>query len=171
MKEIQLTQGRFALVDDVDFEWLNQFSWSARFAKNTGTYYAIRNSKTLDGKRHITSMHRQILGLEYGDPRKGDHHDHNTLNNQRNNLRIAGESQSCCNRRRFSNNTSGFKGVYRDGSRGKWNAIINVGGIAKFLGTFGEKVAAAQVYDEAAIQLHGEFAVLNFPKEDHTHAD
>ena len=64
-KEIELTQSRVTLVDDRDYEWLNQWNWFADLSRST--YYAGRNSPYVNGKRHPIKMHRIILGLEHGD--------------------------------------------------------------------------------------------------------
>jgi len=80
MKQISLTQGQFAVVDNTDYEWLNQWTWHAVRMKD-GSYLAKR-SKGI-------SMSRQILGLEVGDKRKAQYINKDSLNNKRNNLRIA----------------------------------------------------------------------------------
>ena len=69
MKQIQLTQGKVALVDDLDYDWLSQWKWYAH--KEYGEcFYAVRHSYQREGKRRLIPMHRQILGLEYGDSRQ-----------------------------------------------------------------------------------------------------
>lgn len=94
MKKIKLTQNKYTLVDNADYANLNQYKWYAH--KERGSFYAIR--KTYYANKRITfSMHRQILGLKKGDKHQGDHRDHNTLNNQRYNLRISTVSQNQMN--------------------------------------------------------------------------
>lgn len=89
-REIPLTQGQVALVDASDYEWLMQWKWFALWNKTSRSFYAARNPKNIDGKRAHIRMNRLILGLEYGDPRMGDHRDGNTLNN----LRFCGREKS-----------------------------------------------------------------------------
>lgn len=50
MKEIILTQGKVALVDDKDFEYLNQWKWHAD--ESLRTFYAKRDFPTLKGVRN-----------------------------------------------------------------------------------------------------------------------
>jgi len=108
-------------------------------------------------------MSRQILGLTPGDPRQADHRNHDTLDNRRENLRVATRSENCRNRMRRVDNRSGFKGVSWNRERGQWRAQIWTGSTNKLLGTFADPVSAAKAYDEAACERHGEFALLNFP--------
>jgi len=82
MKLIPLTQGKFAQVDDEDFEYLNQWKWFA--LKDAQTFYAARGIYL---KGNIL-MHRQLLGLTNSEV-KGEHKDRNGLNNQKENLRVA----------------------------------------------------------------------------------
>ena len=94
MKELPLTQGKAALVDDADFEWLSQWKWTAMRAKDT--WYAVR--KPYVGKVRLTvMMHRQIANTKDG--MHTDHRDGNGLNNQRTNLRSATPTQNQHNRR------------------------------------------------------------------------
>ena len=82
MKRIVLTQGKYALVDDEDFERLNQFKWCVM--KGLRTIYAYRKSPMIKGKQDTIYMHHEIIGK----PQKGfvaDHIDGNGLRNTKNN--------------------------------------------------------------------------------------
>jgi len=158
MKRIPLTQGKFALVDDSDYEDLNRYKWCVMESDNI--FYALRSVRISKNKYHIL-MHRVILGLSRGDGLLTDHIDRNGLNNQRNNLRIVNHSQSSRNRRLQSNNSSGYRGVSWHGRRKKWRAAIQVGSQYKYLGYFSSKVNAALAYNNAALKYCGEFAQLN----------
>jgi len=76
MKEIKLTKGQVALVDDEDFEYLNQWKWFAHVRRDR--YYAARSDWSNRPKSKTISMHRVILGIT--NPKLfGDHKNHNTL--------------------------------------------------------------------------------------------
>jgi hypothetical protein len=158
MKTIQLTQGQVTQVDDEDFEYLNQFKWCANYNSHTKSYYAVRNSPRLFGKRKLISMHRIIMNA----PSKMDvdHINHDTLNNQKFNLRTCTRSQNKCNSKKHTDNTSGFKGVTASGK--KWLVQIQINNKTTCVGTYLTPEEAARAYDEAAKKYHGEFANLNF---------
>jgi len=158
-KIIALTQGKVAIVDDGDFEWLNQFKWCAHKARNT--YYAERAVR-VGLKRKQLQMHRFILGLDFGDKRQGDHINMDGLDNRRANLRIATVAENLHNRGKQKNNTSGYKGVFWEKKDKKWRARIKVDGERMHLGLFHDPADAARAYDKAAKKHHGEFATTNF---------
>jgi hypothetical protein len=160
MKRISLTQGKYALVDDSDYEWLNQYKWYA--IKDYNTWYAVRHITKPDGKQTLISMHRFILGLEYGDLREGDHKNHNGLDNRQDNLRICTGSQNQYNANPHKNCSSVFKGIYWNKISNKWHTRISIRGQQRNLGYFNNEIKAAKAYDEAARKYFGEFANLNF---------
>lgn len=159
IKRIKLTRGQFALVDDADYDWLNQWKWYAH--KSRGVFYAVRMLSQKCGKHIEIRMHRLILGLEHGDKREGDHRNHNTLDNQQVNLRICTHQQNTFNQKSPSS-SSQFKGVSWHKAHKKWQAYIKTNGKIKYLGIFKAERDAALVYDTAAIREFGEFAYLNF---------
>jgi hypothetical protein len=154
---IPLTRGLYTIVDAIEYEGLMQNHWCAKWNSHVRGYYAARTG-TVKGKRVEIQMHRQILGLEYGDPRDGDYKEVlNTLDNRRANLRIVTASQGSMNRRKFRNNTSGFKGVTRDGNI--YRARVVIDGVRIHLGTRKTAEAAyVELYLPAAIKHYGEFA-------------
>lgn len=158
MKRIPLTQGKIALVDDADYEWLSQWKWSY-----IEMGYAVRR-KTIDGKKCIFFMHREIMNC----PREMvvDHKETGVtdygLNNQRHNLRICTPAQNSRNQIRPRNNTSGYKGISWIARLSKWQAQIRVDGKLIYLGVFFSKIDAAQEYDLAARKYFGEYANTNF---------
>jgi hypothetical protein len=156
MKEIKLTQGKVALVDDVDYEWINSFKWHVTRHAN-GKEYASRMIYNR-GKRAIISMHRLIMGTQIG--QEVDHIDNLGLNNQRANLRNCNRSQNNINSHR-ANGTSKFKGVYWYGPRNKWRAKIKINRVCIHLGYFVLETDAAMAYDKKALELYGSFAKLN----------
>ena len=153
MKEIQLTQGKVALVDDEDFEWLNQWRWLY-----VSVGYAARMSGT--EKRKMIYMHTMILNTPKG--MEGDHINADKLDNRRLNLRNCSHAENNQNNRLRSNNTSGYKGVSRTKSGLKWRAYIKYNYKRKHLGEFDNIEDAARAYDAEAIKLFGEFAHSNF---------
>ena len=159
MKIISLSQGKVAKVDDGDFDWLNQWKWSAH--KNRNTFYAVRAVR-VGLKQKFLFMHRLILGLDFGDKRQADHINMDGLDNRRENLRIVTASENRCNRGKTKANTSGYKGVSWHKQLKKWRADIQVNGKFKHLGLFYDPVEAARAYDLAAKRLHGDFATTNF---------
>ena len=90
MKQISLTQGQFATVDDEDFEWLNQWTWYA----NALVHRCCTKGLMYYAKRTGISMHRQILGLKAGDKRRVKHINWNNLDNRRSNLEIVSTRRS-----------------------------------------------------------------------------
>ena len=163
MKKIALTRGQFALVDDDDFDRLNQYKWYASFSRHyapDGNYAAAR-MVTVGGRQRMILMHREIVNAPNGV--HVDHKNRNPLDNQKVNLRLATPQQNGANRRMQKNNTSGYKGVYLRRRSGKFVAQIKQNGEHIYLGRFETAVRAAQAYDEKAKEIHGEFAVLNFP--------
>ena len=162
MKRIPLTQGKFALVDDADYEWLNQWKWYT--SKGRNTFYAMRYITKPDGTREFIYMHREILGLKFGDKRQGDHRNHNGLDNQRINLRICNHQQNLYNMNSNKNTRSVFKGIYWHKQNHKWCAHIKAEGKSIYLGTYDSETEAAKAYDKAAHKYFGEYANLNLPE-------
>ena len=161
MKKIKLTQGQFALVDDVDYEELSKYKWQANYFKHINSFYATRHTPARKGKHYVIYMHRQILGLERGDGKQGDHKDHNTLDNRRENLRVCTRQQNEMNRKPNQDTTSQFKGVCWDKAKRRWRALIYLNGVSKHLGFFNEEKEAALAYNIAAKKYFGNFAYLN----------
>lgn len=144
MKEIQLTKGKVAMVDDEDFEELNKFSWYALKAPHT--FYAVRKPWDRKLKKSVRQiyMHRVIL-----QPRKDqvtDHIDGDGLNNTKNNLRACTQSENLSNQVRGSGrNTSGVPNVeYFNGKNKYWIAKLNRNKQRIFLGYFKTKEQAVE---------------------------
>lgn len=155
MKNIRLTNGDFAIVSDVDYEYLNTFKWSCK--QNKHTKYAYRCG---DGSRCIW-MHREVLGISNDKSKRGDHIDFNGLNNQRENLRIATHKQNNCYKQSAKSSTSKYLGVSLCKATGKWRATTTENYKQVGIGRFSTQIEAALAYNYMAFFLHGEFANLN----------
>ena len=105
-------------------------------------------------------MHKLITGYE-----QTDHINHDGLNNQRSNLRLATHAQNQRNQRPYLGRTSPYKGVHWFPSREKWRAQIVIANHERHIGLFGAEEDAARAYDAAAREHFGEYACLNFPDE------
>ena len=160
MKKIKLTQGKYALVDDCHYDYLNLHKWYAYYCKHTGGFYAGRKISIPSGGQSSVEMHRTIMGVSRSDMQV-DHNNHNTLDNRYENLRLCTHSQNMMNRGTPASNTSGYKGVNFAKSHKKWMVRIGVNKSRKFLGFFDCKHEAARVYNLAAKMYHGEYAFLN----------
>lgn len=162
-KQIKLTQGQVALVDDEDFESLNKFKWQALWNDSTQSYYAYR-AKGPWRSRITTHMAREILGLVHNDGNQVDHRNKDTLDNRRENLRVCTKSENMINRCKFKNSSSKYKGVYWNKTKKRWISQIQINGHRKSIGNFTNEIEAAKAYDAEARTHYGEFATFNFPE-------
>ena len=123
MKLIELTQGRKALVDDEDFEWLNEFNWHFHKKPGDSHGYARRNEK---GKLRL--MHTEVL-KRHGKWIPGFQPDHRNgcgTDNRLENLRMATRAQNQANHRKRPDNRSGCPGVFWVKRDKRWRAAIRV---------------------------------------------
>ena len=148
MKKIPLTQGKYAFVDDDDYNNLSGYKWYY----NKG--YAVRGSSPK------ILMHRIINKTPKG--MDTDHINRNTLDNRKQNLRGCTRSQNCTNRPAQKHGSSGFKGVSWHKHRKAWSAYVCVNKKMIYLGYFENKEDAAKAHDKKAKEIYGDFAYLNF---------
>ena len=156
-KEISMKNSPLKIiVDDEDFEFMNQFVW--RIIKKRTTY--IHPYSTHFGK--IVRPHRLILKLS-DSKIMVDHINGNPLDNRKENLRICTNKQNSRNigKRKDKQYTSKYKGVFWNKNSKKFAVKIQTDEKRLFLGYFIDEKKAAQVYNEAAVKYHGEFARLN----------
>lgn len=159
MQTISLTQENMAIVDDANFAELNKYKW--RTLETAQGVYAARKI-TINHKEITVLMHREIMGLKYGDKRQVDHINHNPLDNRKCNLRICTHAENGRNRKIQTGTTSKYKGVSWHKPNKKWRAAIGYNHKLFHLGNFDNEIDAAKAYDKKAKELHGKFAQTNF---------
>lgn len=171
MREIELTRGLAALVDDCDYERVSTYKWQAKPSGNTVyAHTTVLNLRT--GKPTTITMHRVIMGLQADDKRVVDHRDWDGLNNQRGNLRVCERNSDNVRAQKIRRNPlkkSAYRGVTRDdyalkrvpGLTKSWVAQISYDGRPHRIGRYATEQEAASAYNAVAAEKFGEFAVLN----------
>lgn len=160
MKYIELNKGRRAAVDDFNYEMLQKYTWYI-VTKGTVSYAATSIfDNTKKSKVRRLYMHRLVLQAAKIDHKNGD-----GLDNRLSNLRPTTTSQNAINAKFNTKNTSGYKGVCKSPTIGKWIAQIKVNYKVHYLGTFADIKEAAKAYNIAALEHFGEFAKLNVIKD------
>ena len=155
MKKIRLKNSRkVTVVDDHNFDQLNQYLWFEKKDPDSRTSYAYRSIEQPDGTVCYFQMHRVIMGLSTGDGFEVDHIDGDGLNNQESNLRVATRSENLANKGRYRNSTSGFKGASLHRNAGKWLSTISFARQQYYLGLYPTAAEAGYAYNLAAAQLH-----------------
>lgn len=171
MREIVLTNGMVARVDAEDFERLKVFRWHPAKGRR-GAYYARRffDAVNADGTKRpcCREMQRDVLDPDMAAPRSllVDHRDHDTLNNQKYNLRFLDHQKSMLNRRLPLNNTTGFRGVSFKKKKGDFQAQLMAHGVRYSTRHFATAEEAARAYNDLARIHHGEHAQLNIIPDD-----
>lgn len=153
----------FTMVDDADFDWLNQWKWGV--ARGATMVYASRwrRGSDIPGSNTVR-MHRLIMNP--GEGKIVDHIDYNPLNNQRSNLRVCTHQENCWNKKKWMRNGfSIYKGVRLDRRKRRYGAKICFNSRDIEIGAFYSEIEAAKAYDAAAIKYFGAFANLNFPED------
>lgn len=170
IKKIELSQGKHALVDDCDYEFLKQWNWVAHYSKSTNGFYADRSKYVghFNGKnkRKTISMHRlimkRIIGRELKKSEVVDHINHDPLDNRRENLRIVTRRQNTQNKK--TKGTSKYPGVYWNKEKKKWKAEIRLEGKKTHLGYFSIEKEAAKAYEQALREHVGEELVCKLER-------
>lgn len=168
-KEIVLFGGEIALCDDEDYPLLSRFKWS--YNGKEGNKYVRAGGDRKSGNQVGYYMHRLVCA-----GKSPDHINFNTLDNRKENLRIATHQENGWNKRKNRGCSTGngcssaFKGVMRCtgvNDRVYWRVLIKLskkGEIpARFarLGPFDSEIAAARAYNEEIIKHRGKWAWLN----------
>lgn len=146
---VPLSKGYHTIIDPEDFPRISARRWSY--------------SKGYAWNFRVSALHRLILNTEDGF--STDHINGNGLDNRKQNLRQVTHQQNICNQRSITG-ASKYKGVNFSKAANKWEARISVNGKRKALGCFKTEIEAAQEYDKAAIEMHGQYARLNTTKQE-----
>lgn len=161
-RRIPLTQEQYAIVNENSYEFLMLWDWHACWSPDTQSWYAV-TKHVIDGKVRRVAMHHILFSVMphviY------DHKNRRSDDNRIENLRLGDKSKNGFNRSKSRANTSGFKGVTWRKDMQMWASSITAKKQKIHLGLHVEKEDAARAYDVKALELHGEFAVLNFPPE------
>jgi hypothetical protein len=153
MKEIPLTRGMKALVDDEDFEELNRFNWQATPGNNGKLWYARTTLRLPDGNTFVCQMQHAVLKVRPSRSIVPDHIDGDGLNNQKYNLRLLTRRQNTQDKHRTY--TSKYPGVSWHKLTGKWIAHIMISRKIKHLGSFDSEEEAFERY-KWAVSLCGQ---------------
>lgn len=127
------------VVSAEDYEGLSRYVW------HSNGIYAVRYHRS-----RPVLMHRQLLGLEEGDPREGDHINGDQMDNRRENLRIVTRSQNRQNLdpAGYVGSTSKYRAVHWAADKGKWRACVRLEGKRTHLGYFDNEDEAGRVAAE-----------------------
>ena len=160
MMEISLTQGQVALVDDGDYEILNQYKWYANSVRAQGKkFYAYRNVKMENGKKTAIVMHRTIIEIPEGFV--CDHIDGNGLNNQKTNLRAVSSRQNSQNF--HIDKSSKYPGVHWCSKKQNWTACIWYNNKSNFLGEYDSEIDAFRAYYDFVLSVGQEILDFTYP--------
>lgn len=151
MKRIKLTQGKFALVDDDDFNKLSKYKWCLVNVTNNCKYAVT----TIKCKQF--SMHRVIMNIKNSNIFV-DHINRNGLDNRKENLRIVSCSENAMNASIRSDNKSGFKGIYWNKLSGKWHTQIWFNKKCIYLGSYDSLNLAKIIRKLGEIEYFGDYA-------------
>jgi len=162
MKLIPLTRNLQCLVDDETYRWAHEYKWYAQVTRSKTGFVAARRLRS-----KIVFLHREIMQPPVG--LQVDHINGDGLDNRRQNLRVVTDRQNKQGFRRFRKGKwmSRYRGVSQT-PKGRWQARLCLNGKLVYLGTYSDEEAAARARDAGAIQHYGEYAALNFPKNQPT---
>jgi hypothetical protein len=157
MKLVPLTQGKFAMVDDDDYERVMQHKWCV--FKSNKRFYA--STKILHGDKTWKNLmlHRFILNKHQD--KNVCFKDKDGFNCCKGNLIELNAGERTHLSEKMVVKTSKYVGVHWSKQRNKWLAIIRFKKQKYDLGGFENEADAAMSYNTKALELYGENAKLN----------
>ena len=160
-RQIALTSGDFAFVDDDDYERASMHNW----CMHKSVKYPYTNINIGKGRSKRLFLHRFIMNAKKG--QIIDHVDGNVFNASKQNLRFCTKGQNSQNRGLSASNTSGHKGVCWDEARQKWAVQISVNGKRVYWSRFDTYEEAVEAHEREIVKIHGEFARLEWEDRQH----
>ena len=148
-------KGGFVHVSAADRDFAQRFNWAPDTHGYPGTNVPLNESGRRQQRVLLHRMLAERLGWEV--ELQVDHENGVRTDCRRENLRKATDAQNRINKKRYTSNRSGFKGVHWHKQRRKWSASISKSGVRYELGLFDEARHASDAYEAAAVQLYGEF--------------
>lgn len=192
MKKIRLWKNKdelsdkYTLVDDEDYERIVE---TKDMRGNPKKWYCHNNAGACSGYAmsgdRRDSIHRLVMGNPKG--MQVDHINGDTLDNRKENLRVCTQSQNMQNKKLHSHSKTGYKGVHEKNYPRRKKYVSKKTGKVTYhehipkkrfqayigsgipntpsikLGYYATAEEAAEVRDKKALEIHGEFARLNFP--------
>lgn len=153
---VPLTRGYFAGIDVDDAEEVGKYNWHASITKKPNGAIKVYAARCGGEFSNTIYLHRHLIpGTE-----QVDHHNGNTLDDRRLNLRPADRFQNMRNVG-SKGGTSRFKGVHKHSVNNSWIAQITVNRKCIHIGSFRTQEEAAEAYSEFSARLHGEYGQLN----------
>ena len=150
------------LIDDEDWPLIKDRVWCLSYSKTADALYVVSNNPGYNNGQ--TQLHRLVTNCPKGF--RPDHINHNTLDNRKHNLRVCSTSQNAQNTlKRQKNKSSKYKGISLVKRTGKYRGYIMLNYKETHLGTFTNEIEAARAYNKKALELFGEFALLNIIEE------
>lgn len=129
----------FTMVDPEDFERLGGMRWWIR----EGHYpYVVRQVRR-DGRFQRLYLHREIMGLDPGNPLRVDHINREPLDNRRSNLRVVTDAQNAQNQP-GRGGLSKYRGVTWRNDRNRWRAAHWLNNKLHYIGTFEDEDEAGR---------------------------
>lgn len=148
------SNGNSFIFDHADYDLIKTYTWSIN--SHRGQVRTCFKGKSI-------TLHRLIMNASQN--QQVDHINRNKLDNRRYNLRFATHQQNQCNKGLMSNNSTGYKGTCYDKRSNRIMAYINYKKVRTYLGYFPPTenglIEAAKAYNQKAIELFGEYAILN----------
>lgn len=149
--------GLYALVDDEDFDRLNEYRWYGR--RSGGKVYAerqyylgmilgVRKSKSRKMHREIMKVNDRLMQV--------DHINGNGLDNRKSNLRICTPSQNNHNKTVMTRSLSGHKNISK--IKNKWRVLVNIENEQYFVGLYWSLEEAIKARNKFREERLGEFA-------------
>lgn len=159
----ETAQGREALIDADAVPLVQTRRW--RFAaSDIGRGGEVQTMIPSENIR----LHYVVMGLSSDKELHLGHRNDDPLDCRRENLVVRTLTDTAAHKRKQATIcgrpcTSRFKGVFWDKSKERWGAKIKKNRVSRWLGYYRDEIAAGEAYDEAAREVFGEHARLNFP--------
>ena len=166
-KEIELQNGMKAIVDDEDYERVNQYNW-VYTDKDTSAEVHSRFKAAHEKRSKLHKLSHFVINKEI---KKGEFvwfKNRNFLDFRKTNLMVIDQEKVLHLSRGKRGGTSKYKGVHYSKRRKEWVTQVNHKGKLVYIGYFKNEDDAAIAYNKYARKFFGELCYLNEIEKDNS---